>query len=397
MSEIPKMIQTMRWFGPHDPVSLEYIRMAGASGIVTSLHHIDDGRVWGTGEIQKRKETIESHGLTWNVVESLTPHDDIKLRTGDYQRYLQNYCTTLRHLGACGVQTVCYNFMTLLDWMRTDLYLPFQDGSLALAFNWKDLAVFDVYVVKRKDAEKDYAHLFPEGLDDYYKSMSKTKLSTLTGNILKGLPGTDQSWTPEDFNRLSERFRSVSRERLRENLIEFLRVVVPIAEEAGVRLAIHPDDPPYALFGVPRIVGSEADLALILSAVDSPSNGFTLCTGSFGVNPRNDLPGMVERNGERMHFIHLRNITKDSVGNFHEANHLDGDVNMSHVVLNIMKVMKQRKEAIPMRPDHGHLMMFEMEKGESIYPGYSLLGRMRGLAELRGLEIGLNSVITGSI
>lgn len=222
MSEIPKMIQTMRWFGPQDPVSLEFIKMAGASGIVTSLHHIDDGRAWGVSEIQKRKETIESYGLTWNVVESLTPHDDIKLRAGNYQHYLQNYCTTLRHLGACGVRTVCYNFMTLLDWMRTDLNLPFHDGSLALAFDWRDLAVFDIYVMRRKNAEKDYAHLFPEGLDDYYNSLSKTRISTLIKNILKGLPGTDESWTPEDLNHLSERFRSISRERLRENLIEFL-------------------------------------------------------------------------------------------------------------------------------------------------------------------------------
>jgi len=358
---------------------------------------MDDGRVWGIDEIQKRKATIESRGLTWSVVESLTVHDDIKLRTGDYQRYVENYCTTLRHLGECGIRTVCYNFMTLLDWMRTDLYFPFNDGSLALAFDWRELAVFDIYIAKRKDAEKDYAPMFSEGLDDYYRSLSKSKISTITRNILKGLPGTDQSYTPDDFNRLSQRFRSVSRDRLRENLIEFLKVIVPVAADARVRLAIHPDDPPYSLFGIPRIAGCEEDLKLILSAVDSPSNGFTFCTGSYGVNPKNDLPGIVHRYGDRMHFIHLRNIVKDGMGNFYESNHLDGDVNMSEVVLNIMKVMKYRNESIPMRSDHGHLMMFEMEKGESIYPGYSMIGRMRGLAELRGLEIGLTGVVERSL
>jgi len=279
--------------------------------------------------------------------------------------------------------------MPLLDWMRTELNRPFHDGSLGLAFNWKELAVFDIYIAKRKDAEKDYIHLFPGGLDDYYNSLDKARISAIRQNILKGLPGTGESWTPEDFNRLSQRFRDISRERLRENLIEFLKVVVPVAEAAGVRLAIHPDDPPYSLFGVPRIAGCESDLKLILGAVDSPSNGFTLCTGSYGVNPNNDLPGMVQRNGDRMHFIHLRNVIRDEIGNFYESDHLEGDVDMRQVVLNIIKVMKKRNEPIPMRPDHGHLMMFEMEKGESIYAGYSLLGRMRGLAELRGLELGL--------
>jgi mannonate dehydratase len=363
--------------------------MAGASGIVTSLHDIDDGRVWGLEEIQRRKDLIESNGLKWMVVESLTPHDDIKLRSGDYKKYLENYCMTLRNLGKCGIATVCYNFMPLLDWMRTDLTRPFHDGSLGLAFDWKDLAVFDIYIAKRKDAAKDYEQLYPDGLEHYYRSLSKSRISTIKNNILKGLPGTDQSWTPEDFNRLSQQFHNIGPDRLRENLIAFLKVVVPVAGEANVRLAIHPDDPPYSLFGVPRIVSSESDLKLILSAVDSLSNGFTFCTGSYGVNPNNDLPGMVERNGGRMHFIHLRNIIKDGMGNFYESNHLDGDVNMRRVVLSIIQTMKKRNESIPMRPDHGHLMMFEMEKGESIYPGYSMIGRMRGLAELRGLELGL--------
>jgi len=363
--------------------------MAGASGVVTSLHDIDDGRVWAVDEIRRRKDQIESRGLKWMVVESLTPHDDIKLRSGLYQRYLENYCITLRNLGKCGIGTVCYNFMPLLDWMRTDLNRPYNDGSLGLAFNWRDLAVFDIYIAKRKDAEKDYKHLFPKGLDDYYASLSKSRVTTIKKNILKGLPGTGQSWTAKDFNRLSQRFRNIGRDRLRENLIAFLKVVVPVAEDANVRLAIHPDDPPYSLFGVPRIVGSEIDLQLILNAVDSPSNGFTFCTGSYGVNPDNDLPGMVQRNGNKMHFIHLRNIVKDNMGNFYESNHLEGDVDMRRVVLNIINVMNARNESIPMRPDHGHLMMFEMERGESIYPGYSMIGRMRGLAELRGLELGL--------
>jgi mannonate dehydratase len=389
MSSVPRMNQTMRWFGPHDPVSLEYIRMAGASGVVTSLHDIDDGRVWEIDDIRRRKELIESRGLRWMVVESLTPHDDIKLRSGGYKRYIENYCATLRNLGQCGIRTVCYNFMPLLDWMRTDLLRPFHDGSLGLAFNWRELAVFDIYIIKRKDAEKDYAHLFPNGLDDYYKNLSKSEISAIRKNILKGLPGTEQSWTPEDFNRLSQQFRDISPDQLRENLGEFLRIVVPVAEDANVRLAIHPDDPPYSLFGVPRIAGSESKLKLILSAVDSPSNGFTFCTGSYGVDPNNDLPGMVQRNGDKMHFIHLRNVIRDAMGNFYESDHLEGDVDMRRVVLEIIKVMKRRNESIPMRPDHGHLMMFEIEKGESIYPGYSLLGRMRGLAELRGLELGL--------
>jgi mannonate dehydratase len=387
------MGQAMRWFGPHDPVSLEYIRMAGATGVVTSLHDIDDGRVWKTDDIQRRKDLIESRGLRWVAVESLTPHDDIKLRTGEYQRYLDNYCQTLRNLGRCDIRTVCYNFMPLLDWTRTNLFRPFHDGSLGLAFNWKDLAVFDIYIAKRKDAEKDYVHLFPDGLDDYFKSLGKSEIESIGRNILKGLPGTGQSWTIEDFSRLSQRFGEISADRLLENLAEFLKAVVPVAEDANVRMAIHPDDPPYSLFGVPRIAGSEAQLRRILDVIDSPSNGFTLCTGSYGVNPANDLPGMVRRNGDRMHFIHLRNIIRDEAGNFYESDHLDGDVDMRQVVIEIMRVMKKRNESIPMRPDHGHLMMFEMEDGESIYPGYSLLGRMRGLAELRGLELGLRSEV----
>ncbi len=394
MTEKPGMIHSMRWFGPNDPIPLDYIRMAGATGIVTSLHHIDDGRTWPKEEINKRKELIEKAGLSWEVVESLTPHNDIKLRSGDYQHYLRNYCTTIRHLGQCGIRTVCYNFMTLLDWMRTDLYFPFGDGSLALAFSWRDLAVFDIYISKRKDAEKDYAGRFPDGLETYFKGLSKAKIETITRNILKGLPGTDESFTIDDFMRFSDQFRQVNRDQLRDNHIRFLEEVIPVAEDAGVRLAIHPDDPPYPLFGIPRIMGSEDDLKFMLHAVDSPANGFTLCTGSLGVNQNNDLPGIVRRHGDRMHFIHLRNITRDPMGNFHESNHLNGDVDMVRVMSEIIAAVRHRKQSIPMRPDHGHLMMYELERADSIYPGYSLLGRMRGLAELRGLEAGLTHRLT---
>lgn len=387
------MIQTMRWFGPNDAVPLEYIKMAGAGGVVTSLHDIDDGRIWTVDDIHRRKVMIESRGLVWSVVESLTVHDDIKLWSGDYRRYIDNYCATLRNLGACGVRTVCYNFMTLLDWMRTDLYLPYHDGSLALAFDWRDLAVFDIYIARRKNAERDFSQMFPNGLDDYYRSLDRTKIDTITGNVLKGLPGTDGRYTPEDFRKLSERFGRVSREQMQENLARFLKVVVPVAEEANVRLSIHPDDPPFSLFGVPRIVGCEEDLRFILDASNSPSNGFTFCSGSLGVNPRNDLPGIVDRHGDRMHFIHLRNVTRDGMGNFHEADHLDGDVDMVQLVGAVLKVMMRRDERLPMRSDHGHLMMYEMEKAESIYPGYGVIGRMRGLAELRGVEAGLRKVI----
>lgn len=383
-----RMEQTMRWYGPTDPVPLSYLKMAGITGVVSSLHHIPNGEVWPTEDILERKEEIESEGLKWSVVESVPVHEDIKARSGDHERYIENFRTTLKNLGQCGIQTVCYNFMPLLDWTRTDLRYKCPDGSLALAFNWIDLAVFDIYIYKRNNAIKDYPQFSSDELKQHYHNLDEEKLRVLEDNILKGLPGSEQTYGLEDFKKSFQRFRPLDKDALTSNLTAFLTEVMDVAEELEIKLAIHPDDPPFPLFGIPRVVSTEEDLAYILKTVDSPSNGFTFCTGSYGVDPRNDLPGMVERHGDRLYFVHLRNTTKDGQGNFYEADHLDGDTDMKKVVSNILKVMKSRNESIPMRPDHGHQMLDDLETN-NINPGYTAIGRLKGLAELRGLEYGL--------
>lgn len=381
-------MQTMRWFGPDDPVPLSHIRMAGVSGIVSSLHHIPIGITWTREEIDRRKADIESHGLQWSVVESVPVHEDIKVRSGDFRKYVENFRQTLINLADCGIRTVCYNFMPLLDWTRTDLRYPCEDGSLALAFDWRDFAVFDIYVHKRPGAEGDYPQFNPGELAEYFKSLDGRKLKSIEENILTGLPGAEPSYSLNSFRASFDRFRALGTGGLRDNLISFLQEVVPVAEEVQVRLAIHPDDPPVSLFGLPRVVSTERDLATLLHTVNSPSNGFTFCTGSYGVNPQNDLPGMIDRLGDRLYFIHLRNIRRTTDGSFFESNHLDGDVDMKRVVRNLLALMARRGESIPMRPDHGHQMLDDLHK-KSVNPGYTAIGRLRGLAELRGLEHGL--------
>ena len=378
----------MRWYGPTDPVPLSYLKMAGVTGVVSSLHHIPNGVVWSREEIEIRKKEIESAGLKWSVVESVPVHEDIKTRGGNYEKYIENFCITLKNLGQCGIHTVCYNFMPLLDWTRTDLLHRCADGSLALAFKWIDVAVFDVFIHNRPHATKDYPQFSIEELNQHFESLDEEKIGLLEETLLSGLPGSEQSYGLHEFKKSFQRFHQMTHATLRNNLILFLKGIIPAAEERKVRLAIHPDDPPFSLFGIPRVVSTQEDLAYILESVYSASNGFTLCTGSYGVNPNNDLPGMVQRYGDKLYFIHLRNISKDLEGNFYEADHLEGDVNMKEVVGSILKVMKNRNESIPMRPDHGHQMLDDLKKN-NINPGYTAIGRLKGLAELRGLEYGL--------
>jgi len=377
----------MRWYGPDDPVSLADIRMAGATGIVTALHHVPNGEVWSKEEILKRKDLIESSGLFWSVVESVPVHDDIKTGKGNAAQFIENYALTLENLGACDIRTVCYNFMPVLDWTRTDLEYPFRDGSQALRFSIKDVAMFDILILQRERARHDYPAEITDDIESYRKSLITDQIRKIEQNILKGLPGSEESFTLDDFRKAISRYDDVDDQQLRENMKAFLQGVVPSAEKAGVRLAIHPDDPPRSLFGLPRIVSTEEDLKELLEAVDSYCNGFTMCTGSYGVRSDNDLPGMIERYGDRMHFIHLRNIVRDDAGNFLESDHLEGSVDMYEVVGKITDVLAKRGEHIPMRPDHGHKMLDDLRKETN--PGYTGIGRLRGLAEIRGLEMGI--------
>ena len=380
------MEQTMRWYGPTDPVPLSYLKMAGIKGGVSSLHHIPNGVVWSREEITSRKKEIESEGLKWSVVESVPVHEDIKIRGGNYEMYIENFRITLKNLG--GIHTVCYNFMPLLDWTRTDLKYKCLDGSLALAFKWIDVAVFDVFIHNRPRAITDYPRFSIKELNQYFDNLDEEKIRLLEATLLSGLPGSEQTYGMQEFKKSFQRFHQLTHAEFRNNLILFLEGIMSAAEEANIRLAIHPDDPPFSLFGIPRVVSTEGDLAYILQSVNSISNGFTFCSGSFGANPNNDLLGMIDRFGDKLYFIHLRNIIKDRESNFYEANHLDGDVDMKAVISCILKVMKSRNESIPMRPDHGHQMLDDLEKNNT-NPGYTAIGRMKGLAELRGLECGL--------
>lgn len=386
--------QTWRWFGPKDPITLEDIKQTGATGIVTALHQIPIGEVWPLEAIRERQAMIEAAGLVWSVVESVPVHESIKKRRGDFQAHIDHYIQTLRRLGQCGIHTVCYNFMPVLDWSRTDLNVVFNDGSVTSKFESRVFAAFDLFILKRNDAEKDYTPDQIARAEEYFKSLDENRKKKLTDTILLGFPGSLEAYTVDGFRAAIEEYRIIGKKELRENLAAFIREIVPVAEEMHIFLVIHPDDPPWPLLGLPRIVSSREDLKFIVDAVDSPANGITLCTGSLGVGIKNDLVEITREFANRINFVHLRNVIRNADGDFMEEHHLDGEIDLYEIMKILLLEQKRRITGgridfrMPMRPDHGHLMKSEQNK-EGIYPGYSLLGRLRGLSELRGMEMGI--------
>ncbi len=385
--------QTFRWFGANDKVSLNHIKQTGATGVVTALHHLPPGEIWSEDEIKTLKQRIESHGLSWTTVESVAVHEDIKTRSGRYEDYIANYKQTVINLGKCGIKTICYNFMPVLDWTRTHLEFLNHDGTFALRYDKLAMIAFDVFMLKREGAEKDYEEKQLLAAKEYLHSLSEEEQLRIQKTILMGLPGTVEDLTLEDFLQALKAYDQIDSHQLKSNYYHFLQEVIPIAAAAGVNMAVHPDDPPMPIFGLPRIVSKEEDLSALLGAVDSPNNGLTFCTGSLGSRWGNNITHLVKKFASNIHFVHLRNVIKEDDGSFFESDHLAGDVEMYSVIKILLEELERRRKLngveayLPIRPDHGHQMLDDLQK--TTYPGYSAIGRLRGLAEIRGLEMGI--------
>lgn len=399
MAEIKKLEQTFRWFGPNDEVKLADIRQTGATGVVTALHHIPCGEVWSIEEVAKRKDQIENAGLTWSVVESINIHESIKTGAADRDEWIEKYVLSLKHVSEMGLSVVCYNFMPVLDWTRTNLDYILPNKASALKYDSLALAAFDLFILKRENAEKDFSKERIAEAKVYFEGLSNEEKEILQNTIMSGLPGTDEVFTIEEFKMHLKKYEHVNAKVLREHLAYFLQAIIPDAEKMGIKMCIHPDDPPFPILGLPRVVCNADDLEYIVSSTPSPANGITFCTGSLGANPANNLPEMLKRFGPHIHFLHLRNVTKEANGSFYEADHLSGDNDMGSIMEAVIGEQRRRHEqgredvAIPMRPDHGHKILADVN--QNTYPGYSVIGRMKGLAELRGLEVGLRKALLG--